>query len=119
MKRVYALVIIVLFFIWILPLGFFIKPSQEQVVCNGQRAICLCSHLTAKKTAKNAGEKVYKGSEASQKEQNGSGGANHKFLSAQEYFQNHNQLYFYPRLKSSFFSFSIVRCIEHVPKADS
>jgi len=42
MRRFFALLTVILFFIWLLPLGIFIKPSQEKIVCDGQRAICMC-----------------------------------------------------------------------------
>ncbi len=42
-----------LFFIWLLPLGIFIKPSQEKVACDGQRAICMC-HAFIPKVSANA-----------------------------------------------------------------
>lgn len=57
MQRTLSLTVLAIFFIWILPLGAFIKPSQEKKVCNGQRAICLCSHLIiAKQKDKWAGK---------------------------------------------------------------
>src|SRR5208283_4955065 len=45
----------VVFFIWLLPLGIFIKPSQEKVACDGQRAICMC-HAFVPKAADKATE---------------------------------------------------------------
>ncbi len=48
MRQFVCTLTLLLFFIWILPLGFFIKPSQEKQVCGGQRAICLCHVATAK-----------------------------------------------------------------------
>lgn len=42
MKIVSAFVSLTIF-LWILPLGNFIKPSQEKVVCDGQRAFHMCS----------------------------------------------------------------------------
>lgn len=106
-----------LFFIWILPLGIFIKPSQEKVVCNGQRAICLCSHLIAKQEAKNAGKAIYKVSGTAQKEQNGPGGSSHHFLVVQKKNQINRQLSSYHQQQSFPYSFLVIRSIEHVPKA--
>lgn len=42
MQRAVSSFVAVLFLIWILPLGVFIKPSQEKVACDGQRAMCMC-----------------------------------------------------------------------------
>ena len=42
MKRFLILFLALSFIIWILPLGYFIKPSQEKFVCDGQRAMCMC-----------------------------------------------------------------------------
>jgi hypothetical protein len=49
-----------IFLVWILPLGIFIKPDEEKLACNGKRAICMCSHLLAKQTAKFAGKILLK-----------------------------------------------------------
>jgi len=43
MQKAIATLTAVLFIVWLLPLGYFIKPSQEKTVCDGQRAICMCS----------------------------------------------------------------------------
>ncbi len=117
MRRFIGFLTVLLFFIWILPLGIFIKPSQEKVACDGQRAICLCSHLIAKQEAKNAGKTIYKGSGAAQKEQNGPGGSSHHFLVAQKKNQINRQLSLYHQQQSFLYSLLVVRSIEHVPKA--
>jgi hypothetical protein len=45
MFRLSSIVTILCFFLWILPLGAFIKPSQEDTACGGKRAfhMCMCS----------------------------------------------------------------------------
>lgn len=50
----------ILFIVWILPLGAFIKPEQESEACNGRRAICLCSHLLGKALDKQLGKVLLK-----------------------------------------------------------
>ncbi|MCA9408094.1 MAG: hypothetical protein KC733_05355, partial [Candidatus Omnitrophica bacterium] len=73
MQRFLSIVILVLFFIWILPLGAFIKPNQEKKACHGRRAICLCSHLIAKQLAKMADKVLLKqGHSSTEKESSGS-----------------------------------------------
>ena len=47
---------IVLYFIWIIPLGAFIKPSQEKFACGGKRAICLCNHIDKESKSNSAQE---------------------------------------------------------------
>jgi hypothetical protein len=44
MQRLTATVSTFAFLLWILPLGVFIAPSKEKILCGGQRAICMCSH---------------------------------------------------------------------------
>ncbi len=44
MKHFVSFFTIIVFFLWLLPLGVFIKASQEKIACGGKRAICLCSH---------------------------------------------------------------------------
>lgn len=117
MQRFLSSIVIFLFFVWILPLGAFFKPSQAKIACDGQRAICLCPHLLAKQAAKNAGKTLYKGSGAAQKEQAGAGGASHYFLFVQKKNQINKQPYFYHPQQSFLYSLLDVRPIEHVPKA--
>ena len=116
MRKVILLGTVLLFFIWILPLGVFIKPSQEKMACNGQRAICLCSHLIAKQAAKDVGKTIYNGSGESPKEQNGSSGSSNPFLSVQKKSQVNRQVSLYHQQQSVLYSLLVVRSIEHVPK---
>ena len=117
MRKLLAALTCLLFFIWILPLGIFIKPSLEKLACNGQRAICLCSHLMPKQAAKNASKAIYKGSGgAEQKEHSGPDGSSHHFLFAQKKNQINRQLSLYRRQQSFLYSSLVIRSIEHVPK---
>jgi hypothetical protein len=52
MKSLVVSCTVLLFFVWLLPLGVFIKPSQEKVVCDGQRAICMCHAFVPKASDK-------------------------------------------------------------------
>lgn len=57
MFRLSSLFITLCVFTWFLPLGAFIKPSQEKLACDGQRAFHMCTCLTetdnnAKQTSK-------------------------------------------------------------------
>ncbi len=81
MRKIIFSITALVFLIWILPLGIFIKPSQEKVACNGQRAICLCTHRLGKPVAKSA---AYKGIGAAQKKHNEAGGAGLDFLAARQ-----------------------------------
>lgn len=47
MKQLISLLTALMLFIWILPLGVFIKPSQEKSACGGLRAVCMCHHADA------------------------------------------------------------------------
>ena len=46
MSKVFSCVATLIFFVWLLPLGAFIQPSQEKKVCGGLRAICLCAPVS-------------------------------------------------------------------------
>ena len=105
------------FIIWILPLGIFIKPFQEKLTCGGQRAICLCTHLTDKKGQKPGGKILFQKASAAQKEQASSSGGAHQFFQndlksqkcilSSRHFEN----------AASFYSLLICKSIEHIPKA--
>ena len=43
MRRLFSLCTTVCLFSWLLPLGAFIKPSQEKTACDGQRPFHMCS----------------------------------------------------------------------------
>ena len=115
MLQTIASLITILFFIWILPLGFFIKPSQEKLACNGQRAICLCSHTLAKEKAEDKGRFNYKAPTNGQKEANASGGASHHYVVVNNDFLPAQQLAFYHHELTSLYSLLLITSIEHVP----
>lgn len=46
--KLIRIIIACIFLLWIIPLGVFIKPVNEKELCGGKRAICLCTHMTAK-----------------------------------------------------------------------
>lgn len=52
MKRFAYPIILICFCVWIIPLGAFIDISKEEVICNGKRAICLCTKLLKKRQHK-------------------------------------------------------------------
>src|SRR5262245_15978819 len=47
MFRLIRTILAFVFLLWLLPLGIFIAPSKEKLLCDGQRAICLCSHAAS------------------------------------------------------------------------
>lgn len=104
------------FFVWLLPLGIFIKPSQEKIACGGQRAICLCSHQQAKLKANPVEGYGFQNPSGVNKEANASGGGVHYHFAVYHpvrsalnslSFENSAILaYRNPSLKS----------IEHIPK---
>lgn len=85
MKKTALSFITIVFVLWLLPLGVFIKPAQEKTACGGQRAICLCSHRgeAAAKAKPMEASTTYKSAAASQKEAVPAGGAAHYFVAAQ------------------------------------
>jgi len=115
MRRIISTLIIFLFFIWILPLGAFIRPEKEEKACNGQRAICLCSHLLAKHRPQQVASSLLKnGTGTAQKESPGS--ASHFFIFPDNIIRLAVN-------KNVFFSDDILlyisavpRPVEHVPK---
>jgi len=49
--RLISLITIMGVIFWLLPLGVFIKPSQEKAACNGQRAFHMCTSMMGMKNA--------------------------------------------------------------------
>ena len=118
MKRLLILFLLISFTLWILPLGYFIKPSMQKLACDGQRAMCMCccmfGHHKSVDKAMEAGIAL-KACSSSNKE-NSSGGSSTYFVSvkpavtlnlhAVSVFENQFLTYKNPFLAS----------IDHVPK---
>ncbi len=115
MHRFVSSIVLILFFVWILPLGVFIKPSQEKLACDGLRLICMCSNIT-KSTAKNNAKIIYKGSGSVQKEPSSAGGSSQQFLLTFNKNRNDQHVSFYDQEYSHLYSLLVTRPIEHVPK---
>ena len=82
MRRLILSLTIVLFFIWLLPLGIFIKPSQEKIACDGQRAICMCSVHIMKAVPNTSGKIMLShDSQGASKESSSSGGTGNYYIS--------------------------------------
>ena len=116
MSRIFSILTLLAFFLWIIPLGVFIKASQEGKFCGGQRAICLCSVNFQTKQAKNLKPMLANAGQVS-KESNSSGGSNREFFTA-KFFLNTSYIQqtfclldFYPTAAL------FIKSIEHVPKA--
>ena len=114
MRKRIAAITLLLFFIWILPLGVFIKPSQEKLACDGQRAFCMCHHLLAKQLAKMAGQILLKNGGAPDKESS---------TAANSHFLPHTGVYTRAAAstalymdKTALYSLLVPRMAEHVPK---
>jgi hypothetical protein len=58
MKRVGSSIVVFCVFVWLLPLGAFIKPTQEKKACDGRRAFHMCSMMSGKTSAEPSSEKV-------------------------------------------------------------
>lgn len=118
MRNVVLLSVAFSFFIWILPLGVFIKPAQEKLACDGQRAVCMCSHGMSQPLVHKAGETIYQSPGGfTTKEHHNPGGGSNQFLLAQniDLLSRQEGGFF---LEGSFlFTSTVFPLIEHVPKA--
>lgn len=119
MKKFIAVIISSLFLLWLLPLGVFIKPSMQKLVCNGQRAICQCSHLAGKNDSlKIPGQFVYKSSGETQKEGMSPFGSHHYLWIRYESFVD--KTFSHDFLDKVFlYSLFVLPSIEHIPKSTS
>jgi hypothetical protein len=115
MFRLVSFFILLVFALWILPLGVFIKSSQQKTFCGGQRAICLCSHMKAKSKGPHAEQAVKTVTPSSNKE--ASGFSSHAFdLAVVFKFAAGDRAQYLSR-QESFYSLIIAHPVEHVPKA--
>ena len=116
MRYLIASITLFLFFVWILPLGAFIKPSQEKTACDGQRAICMCSHLAAPKSSSASGRMIYKSSGGETQKEHSGGGSSNQFLLTQNRPQINKQASFYYHQQVPLYSLLLIQSIEHIPK---
>jgi hypothetical protein len=115
MKKVLPLILLICFILWIAPLGFFIKPSQQKLACDGQRAFCMC-HVMMTKSSDHAMETGIALKEGSSTNKENSSGGGNDFISSRPtvaltfpstlFLINQHPCYISPFLAS----------LEHVPK---
>ncbi len=115
MNKISASFLIISFLLWLLPLGYFIKPGQEKLACDGQRAVCMCHALVPKgsRQAMEPGMGLRAG--GSTHKDNATGGGNY-FISVKpplalpllSAFLVENQHFFYRN--------PYLTALEHVPK---
>jgi len=116
MRRISVYLSILLFTIWILPLGAFIRPDQESRVCDGQRAICLCTQKMKEARPATPLDTVWQ-LPAGNANKDSSGFSSQSFLPVSSGREES------PAFEKYFTSFSIPdaqvfpRPVEHVPKA--
>ena len=118
MQRLGASLIVGVFLVWLLPLGIFIKPSQERIACDGQRAICMCHHSIEKIKSSPIEGFGFKNNAGSNKESSASnGGAGNYFLVSNIHTQNVLSIFLLNRQTLLAEVEPLFRSIEHVPKA--
>ena len=105
-----------LFFIWIIPLGVFIKPSQEKNVCDGQRAMCMCHFSYAKVKSSPIVGFGFKSNSGSNKESSGSSGSGNYFLASNFHVANALQICFLNHEKVLNYLNPSIMAFEPVPK---
>ena len=81
MQRAVPSLLVIFFILWILPLGYFIKPSQQKTFCDGQRGMCMCTMFMVKKAPSHSPNQISMPSPSSNHESSSSGGAGSYFVS--------------------------------------
>ncbi len=116
MKRSLSSFLLVCFVLWVLPLGFYIKPSLQKLACDGQRAICMC-HAFVFKTSDQAMEPgIALKPGASTNKENASGGTSNNYISLKPaVILNLQQASFF---ETQYFSYKspFLAALEYVPK---
>ncbi len=104
-----------MFFIWILPLGVFIRSSDAKRFCDGQRAICLCAHLVAKHKSPTVKVIAAQNGGVAKESPPSGGGGNHYLVTGKSGMPG-SLLSKYSGETASLYSLTVHRPIEHVPK---
>ena len=116
MQRFLSGILSVVFLLWLLPLGVFIVPSKEKSFCDGQRAICLCSHHSALAPKADSGKVIVKINGGVPKEETSSFGASLYDTSAHLLRRPNLQAFNYFLRQKNLYRLLLVCPIEHVPK---
>jgi hypothetical protein len=116
MPRLTSIILVLVFLTWILPLGVFIAPSKEKLFCDGQRAVCLCSHMAGKhKHPSEPSKTIAKGEASAQKEHSGFSSSHYDAASASG--GNNAQAFLYFSRHKNLYSLLVSFPVDHVPKA--
>lgn len=115
MRRLIYSLLALFFFIWILPLGAFIKPEHEKTACNGQRAICLCSHLMAKQASPAPFKSLLGAGQAPIQKETGVS-ASHHFLAVCASLNTTSSHSFFQTTEDLLPALTVVRRVDHVPR---
>ncbi len=113
MKKIISLFSVVTLFLWILPLGSFIKPSQEKMACGGNRAFHMCSMKMGKAPLQESSSKISfsNASDMGNMAKSGMGSSGTDFILTQEILSretdNIKRPDFCPMLVDSYFHGSI------------
>ena len=116
MRLIYFIICIV-FIAWLLPLGVFIKPSEEQIACGGQRAICMCHMQTAKAKQSIPGVFILTANQGSHKETHSSVSGSNYYVAAHQDVLLIAKVFDPFDVSSHAIALLAARGIEHVPKA--
>ena len=116
MKRLLASFLVISFILWILPLGIFIKPSQQKLACDGQRAICMCHAFIPKSSDKAMEAGLVLKAGASTNKENSSGGGGNYFVSAKSTIVSRLQLASLFENEYLCYKSPFLAALEYVPK---
>jgi hypothetical protein len=81
MNKLLASFLLLCFILWILPLGFFIKPAMQKLACDGQRAMCMCYAMGHKPADKAMETGISLKAGVSSNKENPSSGSSNYFVS--------------------------------------
>lgn len=103
MKKIVSVFSTIAVFFWMMPLGGFIKPSQEKAACGGQRPFHMCS-MMSQKAAKADGKVSFKNNSSERESKSQRSGADDFFLITDSEKKEENfskffkqGLFFYPK----------------------
>ncbi len=115
-RRLLTSVVTICVFAWLMPLGAFIKPSQEGVVCGGKRAFHMCCCLGKLSSAHSTKPGINSASGFNENAKSSTSGGE-DFLPADSAAQLFDQNSRYYEVSQNFLFQSSQSSIFHPPKA--
>lgn len=116
MKKFSAAFLTLTLFLWLMPLGTFIKPSQEKTACDGQRPFHMCSMMAGKAEASGTKGKIVLANPTSGPQAKSAASGGDEFLPALDLFVHRSETRYHFQSERLIPQTRFLSPVEHPPQ---